>query len=196
MINHDILEKLIADSTDILSDLIHRFIFVNYDEMVVKDNQKYYLVADEKLQNFEDFNKYLRSMFSEQFTSRLLKNSDIINNNGKIYAISCDGPGFIDWKFYRVILQKIEEDKVIYNVVPLEASVGRGDMWYTKVTENGEIDIEDDLGKRYILSKCYREWREDFFTRCFFNYNYNMTLIKENGKWIIDSFLYYDRRGR
>ena len=103
---------------------------------------------------------------------------------------------FINWDNYRVILERIEDNKVIYNIVPLRPMVGLGDEWYTKVTEKGEINIEDDLGKKYILSKCVYELEKKEFIGYYKNQDYTMQLIKENNNWVIDSYLYYDKRGR
>lgn len=195
LIDYCTIDNLITNSTSILNSFITDCFHIKNEEMIVKNERKYYLLKDEKLQNYEDFKKYLRSMFSEQFTNRLLKDLAVINVDGKVYALSGDGFQFAWWECYQVTLKSIEEDKIIYNAVPFILYPGDDEWWYTKTTKAGDIVIEDDFGGKYILAKYTNEIGKEIIVP-FYTIDYTMTLINENGNWVIDSFLYYDKRGR
>ncbi len=195
VLKYDELEKLTNDGINIVTNILDRDKIINHDNVINKNNIEFYLISDEKLQNFDDFKKYLQSTISKQFVNRLLNEADILNVNGNTYLAFWGSYIFINWDSYRVILEKIDDNKVIYNIVPFIFYPGDTEWWYNRTIKNRNILIGDDYGKSYILAKCTGKTGQEV-VRCFCNVDYILTIIKESGDWKIDSFLYYDKGGR
>ena len=159
------LLEMYTDAADIYSDIKMLTFDTDTDRTIVKNDNTYYRIHDERFESMDDFQHYLHYFFTEDFIQKELidENLFIEGKDGYLYVAAAGRGANIFYAGYVMHEPTITDDEITLNLT----------VYYT-------ADDEPYTGQGFTAEP---ENPEDFRTE-----EYQFTLLPENGVWKFETF--------
>ena len=162
-LTEDEILSMYTDASDIYADISMVNFAVDGEKTILKNDNTYYKITDERFESYDDFQKYLMQYFTEDLTNELLDDTLFTEGkDGHLYVVGAGRGTNIFYAGYALGEPVISEDAITFDVT----------AYYT-MDEPYEGDLFDN---KFIDS-------DEFETEV-----YTFRMVPEDGAWKFDTF--------
>ena len=160
------LIEMYTDAADIYADIKMLTFDTDTDRTIVKDDNTYYRVHDERFESMDDFQKYLNYFFTKDFIQKELmdENHFIEGKDGYMYVLDAGRGADIFYAGYEMGEPNISEEEITFEVTayyttdePYDGEI------FTAAPENAD-DYETEVFQFRLVPEA-QFWAFDDFTR-------------------------------